>query len=229
MNKILITFSLLYFTKAANVCFSNDSYIHNHSNYESRLLFSIKQLNLHKNTMTISKRMYERPQLLCKKNCDLSDITYVQCNNTFKMSSKVFWKCDSPHLEKHVKIKPLKVICEGFNYPGDSFILNNSCQLIYKLEYVGYSKIRNITLILFSLYLCYIITYYDLSDCICLILVILLINVIYNIISCIISSIINNIIRNNCNSYDYDYLDSYDSIFSFDDDDDNYYCDTEVI
>lgn len=50
----------------------------------------------------------------------------VQCYNRGFDGVDVQWECKS-QLDENVKFGKLNVICEGYDYPDDSYILAGSC------------------------------------------------------------------------------------------------------
>ncbi|XP_003737830.2 mucin-19-like [Galendromus occidentalis] len=46
----------------------------------------------------------------------------------------VQWTCGSSDFEPDFRISEAKVVCEGFKYPGDKWIVKNSCSLLFHLD-----------------------------------------------------------------------------------------------
>ena len=86
---------------------------------------------------TNSRRVAPVPQTLCVKGCRLTDKLPdgIQCSNTGLTGKQgIRWKCETNGLPKNVMFEPLGVSCEGYENHFDSHILNNSCQIRYRLK-----------------------------------------------------------------------------------------------
>ena len=57
----------------------------------------------------------------------------VQCYNRGWDGREVQWECKAD-LEGEVRFDKVEVVCEGYDYPEDDFILAGSCGLEYSLE-----------------------------------------------------------------------------------------------
>ena len=57
----------------------------------------------------------------------------VQCYNRGWDGREVQWECKAD-LEGGVRFGKVEVVCEGYDYPEDDFILAGSCGLEYSLE-----------------------------------------------------------------------------------------------
>uniref|UniRef100_A0A915CBF9 Store-operated calcium entry-associated regulatory factor n=1 Tax=Parascaris univalens TaxID=6257 RepID=A0A915CBF9_PARUN len=60
----------------------------------------------------------------------------VQCYNRGYDGVDVQWECKAEMRNEYVFGK-IEVSCEGYNYPGDPFILKGSCGLKYELDFAG--------------------------------------------------------------------------------------------
>jgi len=86
---------------------------------------------------TNSRRVDPVPQTLCVKGCRLVDKLPdgIRCNNTGLTGKQgIRWKCGTNGLPTNVIFEPLGVSCEGYENHFDSYILNNSCQIRYRLK-----------------------------------------------------------------------------------------------
>jgi hypothetical protein len=86
---------------------------------------------------TNSRRIAPVPQTLCVKGCHLVDKLPdgIRCNNTRLIGKHgIRWKCGTNGLSENVMFEPLGVSCEGYENHFDSHILNNSCQIRYRLK-----------------------------------------------------------------------------------------------
>ena len=86
---------------------------------------------------TNSRRIDPVPQTLCVKGCRLVDKLPdgIRCNNTGLTGKQgIRWKCGTNGIPTNVIFEPLGVSCEGYENHFDSYILNNSCQIRYRLK-----------------------------------------------------------------------------------------------
>jgi len=86
---------------------------------------------------TNSRRVNPVPQALCVKGCRLVDKLPdgIRCNNTGLTGKQgIRWKCGTNGIPTNVIFEPLGVSCEGYENHFDSYILNNSCQIRYRLK-----------------------------------------------------------------------------------------------
>ncbi|KAJ9110934.1 hypothetical protein QFC20_002700 [Naganishia adeliensis] len=98
------------------------------------LLQSIKTLTFHKDAVTKARRTTPIPQLTCKgKACKRFQPDVVQCTNTGDDGlGNVQWKCEAD-MPSSFRFGPVEVSCEGYNRPGDRYVLQGSCGLEYNL------------------------------------------------------------------------------------------------
>ncbi|KAJ3311651.1 Store-operated calcium entry-associated regulatory factor, partial [Blyttiomyces sp. JEL0837] len=91
--------------------------------------------------MTTSRRTSPIPQLKCIGGdaCRDVDIEAVQCLNRGFDGRDVQWECKA-ELEDLYKFGRIEVLCEGYAYPDDPFILAGSCGLEYTLYYTEKGK-----------------------------------------------------------------------------------------
>ena len=58
----------------------------------------------------------------------------VQCYNRGWDGQDVQWECKTD-MEGDFRFGSVEVVCEGFDYPDDPYILKGSCGLEYTLDY----------------------------------------------------------------------------------------------
>ncbi|GAA5977219.1 hypothetical protein JCM11641_003880 [Rhodosporidiobolus odoratus] len=97
-------------------------------------LTSLSALTLHSNRKTTSRRTSPIPQLTCQgRPCRQYQPDVVQC---VKMGQDgaggLEWNCEAD-LPQGVRFGEVEVGCEGWDGPGDPYILRGSCGLTYNL------------------------------------------------------------------------------------------------
>ena len=75
------------------------------------------------------------PQLKCIQNHCHGSIKRVLCTNMGTDGVDVNWKCEAETGGAEVTFDSLLVICEGYDYPDDPYIVSGSCQLEYSTKY----------------------------------------------------------------------------------------------
>jgi len=96
------------------------------------LLSDVKVITLEKNRMTTGRRISPIQQLRCIGGCNEFTPDAVQCHNMGSDGNDVQWKCES-EMPTNIRFGKLQVICEGYTYPDDPYILQGSCGLEYEL------------------------------------------------------------------------------------------------
>ncbi|KAJ9057994.1 hypothetical protein DSO57_1017319 [Entomophthora muscae] len=101
-------------------------------------LKAIESLGFVRGRLVKSRRFEPTPQLECLSSpidCQNADIDYVHCHNMAFMTESplVFWDCKAT-VPEHYEIYSTKVDCEGYNHPGDSYVLKGSCGLKYQVR-----------------------------------------------------------------------------------------------
>ncbi|CAG8535147.1 11142_t:CDS:2 [Funneliformis caledonium] len=105
------------------------------------LLENVRALTLHKGKYTTGRRTKPIKQITCvggDAGCSYEP-DVIQCRNVGSDGSNPNWKCEAT-LPKSLKFGRLKVTCEGYDYPGDLYVLKGSCGLEYTLYF---TNIRN--------------------------------------------------------------------------------------
>ncbi|EDQ86738.1 uncharacterized protein MONBRDRAFT_33739 [Monosiga brevicollis MX1] len=102
------------------------------------LLDQVKVLTLKAGAMTTGRRSSPVPQLKCvggSAGCrDAPE--RVQCINQGSDGYDIQWECKAD-LPARVRFGSVEVVCEGYSYADDPYILAGSCGLEYSLESTG--------------------------------------------------------------------------------------------
>ncbi|OBZ72211.1 Store-operated calcium entry-associated regulatory factor [Grifola frondosa] len=103
----------------------------------SRVALSrIKSLTFYKDAQTLSRRGKPVPQLNCiGKPCNLYTPEVIRCVNIGGEGTDVDWKCETD-LPDSLRFGRVEVSCEGWDGPGDPYVLKGSCALDYRLVQV---------------------------------------------------------------------------------------------
>jgi len=98
-------------------------------------LQDVQVLTLHQGKMTTGRRSSPVPQLNCVGGSakGLFNPQVVQCYNRGWDGMDVQWECKTD-LDMEYRLGSVNVLCEGYDYPDDPFILTGSCGLEYTLE-----------------------------------------------------------------------------------------------
>eukprot|EP00055_Hartaetosiga_balthica_P009564 m.38356 g.38356 ORF g.38356 m.38356 type:complete len:313 (+) comp6793_c0_seq1:125-1063(+) len=112
------------------------------------LLTGIQSLTFSADRMSDARRVSPIPQLKCiggSAHCNSNKLPRVmQCQNVGTDGVDVQWKCTA-ELDSDVKLGRTDVICEGYEYPDDPYILRGSCGVEYELDSTGqtYNQYRS--------------------------------------------------------------------------------------
>eukprot|EP00730_Choanoeca_flexa_P009238 TRINITY_DN12615_c2_g1_i4.p1 TRINITY_DN12615_c2_g1~~TRINITY_DN12615_c2_g1_i4.p1 ORF type:complete len:311 (+),score=46.26 TRINITY_DN12615_c2_g1_i4:130-1062(+) len=101
-------------------------------------LSDVKVLTLHSGRQTTGRRSAPVAQLKCtggSAGCSQAPAN-VQCINQGSDGIDVQWECKAD-LPSNVKFGFVEVLCEGYDYPEDPYILAGSCGLEYQLDSTG--------------------------------------------------------------------------------------------
>jgi len=113
--------------------------------YEKARLQDIQVLTLRRGAMTTGRRSSPVPQLSCVGGSGGGrgeEPEVVQCYNRGWDGREVQWECKAD-MEGSVKFGKVEVVCEGFDYPEDDYILAGSCGLEYSLELTKEGRQQN--------------------------------------------------------------------------------------
>ncbi|PVI07592.1 DUF1183-domain-containing protein [Periconia macrospinosa] len=99
-------------------------------------LSNVQSLTLRKGLQTSHRRVSSIPQLKCIGGSakGLYDIDVLRCKNAGSDYDEeaIQWTC-SASLPEEFKLGSTDVICEGYDYPDDPYILKGSCGVEYRL------------------------------------------------------------------------------------------------
>ncbi|KAG0695598.1 DUF1183-domain-containing protein [Suillus ampliporus] len=96
-------------------------------------LESIPALTFYKDSLTAARRTSPIAQLVCiGKPCTLYQPDVVRCSNIGGSGTDVDWKCEAD-LPSSLRFGRVEVSCEGWNGPGDPYVMKGSCSLEYNL------------------------------------------------------------------------------------------------
>jgi len=104
--------------------------------HEKVRLREVQVLTLRAGEMTTGRRSSPVPQLSCVGGSGSGrgwEPAVVQCYNRGWDGREVQWECNSD-MEGTVRFGKVEVVCEGYDYAEDDFILAGSCGLEYTLE-----------------------------------------------------------------------------------------------
>jgi len=98
-------------------------------------LEDVDVISLTKGSFTRGRRSHPIPQLKCVGGSGRweKQPESVQCYNRGSDGREVQWECKAD-MDNGLKFGQLQVACEGYDYPGDPYILSRSCGLEYFLE-----------------------------------------------------------------------------------------------
>jgi hypothetical protein len=83
---------------------------------------------------TAARRIDPRPQLVCQGDaCATSKPPTMRCINEGFNGVAVQWKCEAANMDPSLRIGEAIVRCEGYERPGDEYVLAGSCALTYEL------------------------------------------------------------------------------------------------
>ncbi|CAG8452473.1 8534_t:CDS:2 [Dentiscutata erythropus] len=90
-------------------------------------LEDVKTITLYRGELTAGRRNDPIEQLRCVggDSCHMYTPDVIQCTNTGSDGLDVNWKCNA-ELPDYLKFGPLTVSCEGYSYPDDPYILQDS-------------------------------------------------------------------------------------------------------
>jgi hypothetical protein len=99
----------------------------------------IQTLTLRDKSYTTHRRVPPVPQLTCvggEAYRDKYRPTAVQCYNKGSDGNSIQWKCEAD-MDDRYQFGKLNVVCEGYRYSGDEWVLKGSCGLEYELDYTS--------------------------------------------------------------------------------------------
>eukprot|EP01086_Lenisia_limosa_P008863 TRINITY_DN3133_c0_g1_i2.p1 TRINITY_DN3133_c0_g1~~TRINITY_DN3133_c0_g1_i2.p1 ORF type:complete len:153 (+),score=2.99 TRINITY_DN3133_c0_g1_i2:88-546(+) len=105
----------------------------NSGNHKKVLLTDVSTLTLRQGEMTTGRRSAPVPQLSCVGGCNYVQLETVQCTNKGSDGVDVQWKCDAD-MSSYYQFGRIEVVCEGYDYPDDPYVLGGSCGLEYTIR-----------------------------------------------------------------------------------------------
>lgn len=112
-----------------------------HSQHKDKVLLKdVQSLVFYRNKRTTSKRTHSIHQLSCvggTAGCKLFTPDSVECENLGSAGddkTKISWRCHA-EMSDRVQFNHVEVICEGYDYAEDDYILVGSCGLEFTLDY----------------------------------------------------------------------------------------------
>jgi len=98
-------------------------------------LEDVQVLTLTRGAMTTGRRSSPVPQLACVGGSGRGEEQpeRVQCYNRGSDGRGVQWECKAD-MDNGLRFGQVEVVCEGYDYPDDPYILAGSCGLEYTLE-----------------------------------------------------------------------------------------------
>lgn len=91
------------------------------------LLKDVGALTLRRGAMSTGRRSAPVPQIACVGgDCHAFQPEVIQCRNVGSDGIDAQWKCEADGMPSHVKFGQIDVICEGYDYPDDPYILVRS-------------------------------------------------------------------------------------------------------
>lgn len=108
------------------------------------LLRDVQVLTLKSGQMTTGRRSSPVPQLKCIGGSAQGNFNpqAVQCYNRGFDGQDVQWECKAD-MDNLYRFGSVEVVCEGYDYPDDPYILKGSCGLEYTLELTKEGQQRN--------------------------------------------------------------------------------------
>lgn len=110
--------------------------------YKKALLRDIGSLTLHKGKWTTGRRSDPVLQSNCVSGSCEHAPDVIQCQNRGWDGNDVQWECKAD-LPNGVSFRETTVVCEGYDYPDDPYILVGSCGVEYSLKNTNYNSNRN--------------------------------------------------------------------------------------
>ena len=103
--------------------------------YQKARLRDVQVLTIREGAMTTGRRSSPVPQLSCVGGSGRGrgEAGVVQSYNRGWDGREVQWECKAD-MEGSVRFGKVEVVCEGYDYPEDEYILAGSCGLEYTLE-----------------------------------------------------------------------------------------------
>lgn len=108
----------------------------------------VESITLHRNQMTTGRRVSPVAQLKCVGGSAYG-VSYrpkvAQCKTQgLDAAGNMQWRCEAD-MDNRYRFGKITVVCEGWDYPNDKYILAGSCGLEYDLDYTELPKTTSFT------------------------------------------------------------------------------------
>ena len=110
---------------------------------EKVLLSSVRGLTFYRGRYTTGRRA--APSMQLKRVGGEAQTNFepesIYCENRGTDGMSIQWKCET-ETSSDFRLGKVEVVCEGYDRPGDSYVLAGSCSLEYSLEYTARGKTK---------------------------------------------------------------------------------------
>lgn len=100
------------------------------------LLRDVQSITATRGMMTRHRRVAAVPQMACTGSHCMHEPSAIRCKNDGWDGRDVQWTC-SAELPSSIRLDKVEVLCEGYDYPEDPYILAGSCGVEYSLKHVA--------------------------------------------------------------------------------------------
>ncbi|KAJ6226848.1 hypothetical protein M0813_10382 [Anaeramoeba flamelloides] len=113
----------------------------NEKQHQRVALKSLETLMLYGDQVTLARRGSPIPQLYCEncKDFGAPEANQAVCKPLKKTKNDIIWDCNLD-LPEGYKLESHFLSCEGWDKPGDEYILKGSCGLEYRIKAVSNTK-----------------------------------------------------------------------------------------
>jgi hypothetical protein len=100
------------------------------------LLRDVQSITATRGMMTRHRRVAAVPQMACTGSHCMHEPSAIRCKNDGWDGRDVQWTCTA-ELPNSIRLDKAEVLCEGYDYPDDPYILAGSCGVEYSLKHVA--------------------------------------------------------------------------------------------
>lgn len=100
------------------------------------LLRDVQSITATRGMMTRHRRVAAVPQMACTGSHCMHEPSAIRCKNDGWDGRDVQWTCTA-ELPNSIRLDKAEVLCEGYDYPEDPYILAGSCGVEYSLKHVA--------------------------------------------------------------------------------------------
>lgn len=100
------------------------------------LLRDVQSITATRGMMTRHRRVAAVPQMACTGSHCMHEPSAIRCKNDGWDGRDVQWTCTA-ELPNSIRLDKAEVLCEGYDYPDDPYILAGSCGVEYSLKRVA--------------------------------------------------------------------------------------------